>query len=193
MIVGIDLAGSEKRITGLCYLYREHALCQRAKKDKEIISFVELINPRLIAIDAPLSLPRGRRNINERGPHFRICDIELQRLGIKFFPITLGPMRKLTERGLKLKNYFEKKGYEVIEVFPGATQDILGIPRKNRSIERLRKGLEKIINLPKRKLTHDELDAVTCALTGKLWIEGKATKIGDEKEGVIIIPKLKTI
>ncbi len=189
MIVGIDLAGSEKQTTGLCYLYKDFVICLRAKKNREIISFVELIKPKIIAIDAPLSLPKGRENIHEIGPHFRVCDLELRNLGIKFFPITLGPMRKLTERGLKLKKYFEKRGYKVIEVFPGATQDILKIPRKTKSVNELRRGLERFLRLPKRKLTHDELDAITCALTAKLWLEGKAIEIGDKKEGLMIIPK----
>jgi predicted nuclease with RNAse H fold len=47
-------------------------------------------------------------------------------------------MRKLTERGIKLRKILEKK-YEVIEVYPGATQDILKIPRKQKGTEKIKK------------------------------------------------------
>jgi predicted nuclease with RNAse H fold len=54
----------------------------------------------------------------------------LLRMKIKFFPLTLGPMRKLTERGIRLKKILEKKRLDVVETYPGAAQDILKIPRK---------------------------------------------------------------
>ena len=110
-ILGIDLAGSEKRKTGICILNENlEAICFYVFKDKEILDLVKKEKPDLISIDAPLSLPKGRKSLKRKSKiHFRECDKELWKFGIKFFPITLGPMRKLTERGIKLKKILEKK------------------------------------------------------------------------------------
>jgi len=192
-ILGIDLAGSEKRKTGICILNEEleaNSFC--LFKDKEILDLIEKEKPDLIAIDAPLSLPKGRKSLNKKSKiHFRECDRELLKRGIKFFPITLGPMRKLTARGIKLRKILEKK-YKVIEVYPGATQDILKIPRKQKSMEELKRGLEKQgIKILNKNPNADELDAITCAFTGFLYLKGKYIAIGNKKEGQIILPKLQ--
>ena len=191
IVVGIDLAGSEKRNTGICALNDNlEAKCFIAHKNEEILEIVEKLRPDLIAIDAPLSLPKGRKSLDRKEKiHFRECDRKLLELGIKFFPITLGPMRILTKRGIKLRKILEKKGYKVIEVYPGATQDILRIARKNVSLKKLRSGLKKLgIKIERRELSHDELDAVTAAFTGYLHLKGKTISLGNEKEGVIVVP-----
>jgi len=193
IVIGIDLAGSEKRNTGICTLNENlETKCFVVHKDEEILDLIEKFKPDLIAIDAPLSLPKGRKSLDRREKiHFRECDKKLFELGIKFFPITLGPMRMLTKRGIKLRKILEKNGYKVIEVYPGATQDILKIARKNVSLEKLREGLEKLgIKIEKRELTHDELDAITAAFTGYLHLKGMSLSLGNEKEGVIIVPKI---
>jgi predicted nuclease with RNAse H fold len=190
-ILGIDLAGSEKRKTGICILNEKmEANCFCLFKDREILDLIEKEKPDLIAIDAPLSLPKGRKSLKRKSKiHFRKCDRELWKFGIKFFPITLGPMRKLTERGIKLRKILEKK-YKVIEVYPGATQDILKIPRKQGGLKKLKRGLEKLgIKILKKNPNGDELDAITSAFTGFLYLKGKYIAIGDKKEGQIILPK----
>jgi predicted nuclease with RNAse H fold len=193
-IVGIDLAGSEKRATGFCIL--DEKLNVKTKvlyTDEEIISETINANPDVISIDAPLSLPLGRKSLSQRGaPHLRACDEELLKMKIRFFPITLGPMRKLTKRGIKLRKFFEKKGLKVIEVYPGAAQDILKIPRKQKGIKKLEKGLRKLgIKGIRKGTTGDELDAITSALVGKMYLEKNYLAIGNPKEGVIILPKVK--
>ena len=75
--------------------------------DDEILDFVMEARPARVPIDAPLSLPNGRLTVHDRsGEHLRECDRELLRRGVRFFPVTLGPMRMLTERGLSLKGSF---------------------------------------------------------------------------------------
>jgi len=114
VVVGIDLAGSPRRPTGVCVLKGLKAQTQVAFSDEEILQSMEHVQPDLVPIDAPLSLPRGRKTIHERsGEHFRDCDRELQRRGIRFFPITIGPMRMLTERGLSVKGKIEAMGYQI--------------------------------------------------------------------------------
>lgn len=191
-VIGIDLAGVESRPTGFCILDEKlNVDVSVLYSDKEIIEKVLEVKPKVVAIDAPLALPKGRTSLKKRSNiHFRECDRELWRMKIKFFPITLGPMRKLTERGIKLKKILEKKGFEVIEVYPGAAQDIWKIPRKQKGLDKLRKGLEKFGMGLDENLTGDELDAISCALVGKEYNDKKCLAIGDEKEGLMVLPKI---
>jgi hypothetical protein len=193
-VVGIDLAGSPRRNTGICTLKKETLTsCTIVHTDQEIIHSVEKENPSLIAIDAPLNLPPGRKSIEDKnGEHFRPCDRELLRRSIRFFPITLGPMRLLTKRGIHLKRVLIRRGYPVIEVYPGAAQDIWHTGRKQDGLSKLRKGLEKLgVNGLNKRMKGDELDAITAALVGQLFLRGKAEVLGDFKRGAIVIPYTK--
>jgi predicted nuclease with RNAse H fold len=190
-VVGIDLAGSPARNTGICTLRGFRIVqCETVHSDEEIISHVRHANPDIIAIDAPLNLPPGRKTIEDRNrEHFRPCDRELLKRGIRFFPITLGPMRSLTTRGIALRKMFVRRGYRVIEMYPGAAQDIWRIPRKQNSLTRLRKGLEKLgLHGLNAKMNGDELDAMTGALVGHLFLQGKAEVLGNFKQGAIVVP-----
>jgi predicted nuclease with RNAse H fold len=192
IVVGIDLAGSPRRDTGVCALRGMTAgSIETLHSDKEILDFVERIEPELVAIDAPLSLPPGRKSLEERNAeHFRPSDRELLKRGIRFFPITLGPMRLLTARGIRLKKILTRRGYPVIEIYPGAAQDIFGIPRKQHGLAKLQRGLERLgLRGLNREMNGDELDAVTGALVGRLYLKGKAEILGDVKTGAIIVPK----
>lgn len=193
-VVGIDLAGSPKRNTGICTLRgMTVSSCETVYTDEEILTHVDRANPNLIAIDAPLNLPPGRKRIEDRnGEHFRPCDRELLKRGIRFFPITLGPMRSLTTRGIALKKKLSRRGYKVIEMYPGAAQDVWGIARKQDGLTKLRRGLEKLgLKGLENRMNGDELDAATGALVGKLFLEGKAEVLGNFRQGAIIIPKLR--
>ncbi len=187
-IVGLDLAGVESRPTGLCVLRGLTAETLLTYSNEEIVRRIEETKPRVVAIDAPLSLPPGRKSIEERtSVHLRECDKELLKRGIRFFPITLGPMRKLTERGILLRKILEHKHFKVIEVYPGGAQDILRIPRKQRGLDKLRAGLKKQgIRGLNDQMTDHELDAVTCALVGKLFLEGKAEIYGTSEKAIIM-------
>jgi len=187
-IVGLDLAGVESRPTGLCVLKGLMAETFLVYTNEEIVRKVEESRPKIVAIDAPLSLPAGRKSIDQKtSVHLRECDKELLKRGIKFFPVTLGPMRKLTERGITLRRTLENKHFKVIEVYPGGAQDILKIPRKQKGLRRLRAGLEgsgiKGLN---DKMNDHELDAVTCALVGKLFLEGKTITYGTREQAIIM-------
>jgi predicted nuclease with RNAse H fold len=134
VVVGIDLAGSPRRPTGLCLLRGLQGRTRVAFGDEDILNTVQQARPDLVPIDAPLSLPKGRRTIHDRsGEHLRDCDCALQRRGIRFFPVTLGPMRMLTERGLALKAKIRAMGYSAIECYPGAAQDVWASPASTRT------------------------------------------------------------
>jgi len=190
VIIGLDLAGVETRPTGYCKLVNMNAETSLIYTDKEILNKIKEIRPSIIAIDAPLTLPPGRKKLEERtSTHLRECDRELLKRRIKFFPVTLGPMRKLTKRGMFLKEIFEEDKFKVTESYPGGAQDVLGIPRKQKGLEKLKVGLENLgIKGLNSQLSDHELDAVTCAYVGKLFLEGASITYGGSYGG-IVMPK----
>ncbi|MGC9037378.1 MAG: DUF429 domain-containing protein [Candidatus Micrarchaeia archaeon] len=192
VVVGIDLAGSEKRPTGFCIMDLSlNARTSILYTDSQILHEVTKTEAKIVCIDAPLSLPKGRKSIEDRfGPHFRVCDMELRKRHIRFFPITLGPMRMLTERGIRIKKRLEGMGFRVFECFPGGAQDALNMPRKQEGLNLLARALRKHgIKGLKPSATGDELDAATCALVGVDYVLGKYEKLGEESEGIILMPK----
>ncbi len=194
-IIGIDLAGSPRRETGFCVLEEDRIRTKVLKEDEEIIGSTVEEKPELTAIDAPLSLPKGRCCLRDDCPcrgrgHLRNCDRDLIKLKIRFFPLTLGPMRSLTQRGMMMKKVLEQRGLTVVEVYPGGAQDIWGIPRKQKGVKLLRYNLKQmgVVGI-EEKSTHHELDAVTCALVGKLYLDGNFILLGDPEEGQIVMPR----
>lgn len=193
MVVGIDLAGSERRDTGFCVMdSKMRSETWVLHTDDEILQKTAKARPHVVSIDAPLFLPKGRASLEIKGPpHFRECDRELFRMHIKFFPISLGPMRMLTARGMRLRSVLETRGFEVIESFPGAIQDLLKMPRKQEGLQFLASALRRYGVRMKgqgRDLSGDELDAITSALVGLLYVKGEYRAIGDPTEGLMILP-----
>src|SRR5438876_3540430 len=183
LVVGIDLAGVEHKNTGFCFFDGKEVEVKILHTDREILDEVRRHKPEVVAIDAPLALPKGRKSLEENnGIHLRECDRELLKMKIKFFPVTLGPMRKLTERGMRLKSILEKEGNDVIETYPGAAQDLLKIPRKQVSLKKLSMSLRGFGFKLREGMDGDELDAVTCALVGKFYLENNFLALGSEEE-----------
>lgn len=187
VVGGIDLAGSPKRLTDLCVLSDLTAETHAVFSDDDILNFVMETRPALIPIDAPLSLPNGRLTIHDcSGPHLRECDRALLRLGIRFFPVTLGPMRMLAERGLALKKRLATTGYQTVECYPGAAQDLWGIPRQHQDRLGLLTGLRELgLRGLKKVATSDELDAATAALVGRWFLSGHGLMLGGDS-GILI-------
>jgi predicted nuclease with RNAse H fold len=188
IVVGLDLAGAETRPTGFCVLTDMKAETCLVYTSDEILARTQAATPEVVAIDAPLSLPPGRQSIEQKtGVHLRQCDRELLRKRIKFFPITLGPMRQLTVRGMNLKRTLESRNLSVIEVYPGGAQDVLGVPRKQRGLDKLREGLENLgIKGLNSRMNDHELDAATCAFVGKLFLEGRSITYGAPEQGIVM-------
>lgn len=189
--VGIDLAGVSHRSTGIATMQTDMRRAEHTIKhtDEEILDYVCTRRPAIIVIDAPLSMPKGRTSLETiSNVHFRECDRELARRHVKFFPITLGPMRKLTARGIKIAGLLREAEFSVFEGYPGGAQDILEIPRKGESVAALAQGLRSLGLEFDDKASHDELDAITCAYVGLLHLKGKSELIGAENEGQIVLP-----
>lgn len=178
-IIGIDLTGSEKRPSGVATLYDGgQVMTARVKTDSDIIARVIADHPDLVSIDSPLSLPEDPTKI------YRECELTLKRRGIGVYWCLLPSMEKLTRRGIRLAGLLRSHGHQVIESYPGAAQDILGIPRKSKGIQLLAEGLREYGIKGDLAVSHDELDAITSAIVGQLYLEGKY-----EALGCLILPK----
>lgn len=179
--VGIDLSGSDRRPTGWAALRGPAAECRVLRTDEEIVEATVAARPRVVSIDSPLSVP-------EAGI-IRESERELMALGVGVYPCLLPSMRGLTARGMRLRERLEEMGLRVIEGFPGAAQDALGIPRKKASVTALRAGLEGYgLALPEGRLSHHELDAVTAALIGQFHARGRSYAFGAAGEAPIVTP-----
>jgi predicted nuclease with RNAse H fold len=180
-VIGIDLTGSEKRPSGVAYLWDNRLVWTgRIKTDDQLIdSILTMPRPDIVSIDSPLSLPEDPNKI------YRECELTLKRRGIGVYWCLLPSMKSLTMRGIHLAASIRSRGIEVIESYPGAAQDILGIPRKGKSIALLREGLDKYGIVGNLQVSHDELDAITSAIVGQLYLKGQY-----EALGCLIIPKV---
>jgi dephospho-CoA kinase len=104
-------------------------------------------------------------------------------------------MQNLTARGIRLANTFRKLGIPVIESYPGAAQDILGIPRKRADVNLLKVALGQFGirgKFRKQAVTHDELDAITSAMVGLFFMNGNFEALGNEDEEYLIIPEVSS-
>ena len=180
-IIGIDLTGSEKRPSGFAVLREnQEVTTARFRTDEDLINATLAEEPALVSIDSPLSLPEDPKKI------YRDCEMTLKRRGIGVYWCLLPSMKALTMRGIALAVRMKGEGLNVIESYPGAAQDILGIPRKNKGKEILAEGLARYGIRGNLDVSHDELDAITSAIVGQLYLEGKY-----EALGCLIIPKVK--
>ncbi len=189
-IVGIDLTGSEKRATGWALMDGASATTKSIRTDEELIRETLAAKPDLVSIDSPLSLPEGYGAPGV--PIYRKCELALKRMGISVFWCLLPSMQTLTRRGISLAAALREAGCKVIESYPGAAQDVLGIPRKKASLEELKRGLFRAGitgDFVTAKITHDEVDAITSALVGLFYLADDYIGLGTAAEDYLIVPR----
>lgn len=201
-VVGIDLTGSEKRPSGWCFLDGREVVTAALSGDEEIIVRTIKEEPHVISIDSPLSLPEGRLTVFDDDPGrdkygiMRQCERVLKKRGVNVYPALLPSMQRLTARGIYLANRFRALGFPVIESYPGAAQDIMGIPRKQKGLEFLEQGLAEFGvsgRFIKEQVSHDELDAITSAVVGVFFWAGQVERLGSDALGeeALFIPDLR--
>lgn len=201
-VVGIDLTGSEARPSGWCLLDGREVTTATLGGDDEIIARTIKERPHLISIDSPLTLPEGRVTVHDDDPGrhvygiMRYSERVLKRRGVNVYPALIPSMQRLTGRGIRLAEAFRAKGFPVIESYPGAAQDIMGIPRKRKGLEYLEQGLAEFGvsgAFVKEQLTHDELDAITSAIVGAFFWSGRVERLGSDALGeeALMIPDLR--
>jgi predicted nuclease with RNAse H fold len=181
IIVGIDLAGKATKPTGWAVLEDRHVLTRHLYATEEILTYTISSSPNLVAIDAPLALPKSGA--------MREADKQMHKLGYPVFPPRFPAMRALTIRAVEITKRLKEEKINVIEVHPASTRKALGMPSKDWSQiqENLRQmGLKG--DLENRVLSHHEIDAVTAALTAYLHMKGKTSLVGEQKEGYIVVP-----
>jgi len=184
-IIGIDLAGKSENPTGICFLDSTKLKFSTLFEDEEILSYINMANPSLIVIDAPLSLPKGRCCLSNEcscskiGGHFRAAEVEMRKYG-RTLPLTFRGMRMLTERGINLAEKLKKK-YTVLESHPRTTQKILGFSN-------LYEDLMGYFELPENISEH-EMDAALLVIAGIFYSKRKFMEFGDSQEGTIILPE----
>jgi len=95
-----------------------------------------------------------------------------------------------------MATFLRRSGLKVIESYPGAAQDLLGIPRKGASLEELKRGMGRIgISGPyiTTSVTHDEVDAITSALVGLFYLADDYIALGTPTEDYLIVPRSPSI
>ena len=189
--VGLD-SGLNLRYSGFSY------------QDLDILRVVSRHSVRLVAIDAPLSLPDGLCCLEEgcschpmaevKG---RRCERELARLGITcYFTTKKSIIKAMVYRGVRLRAKLEAMGYEVIEVYPYASKVCLfgtNIPRKTSPsglafLKQRISGLLPNIAAYRDGFNHHLCDAAIAAHTAFLHWRGKTQLIGDLEEGAMWLP-----
>ncbi|MCE5215179.1 MAG: DUF429 domain-containing protein [Methanobacterium sp.] len=185
IIIGIDLAGKEENPTGICVTGTDKVILKTLHSDTDIIKYVKKINPSIVTIDAPLSLPKGRCCLEKdckcaSGGHLRKAEREIRPYG-RVLPLTFKGMKMLTLRGIRLAQEL-RKDFEVIETHPRTIQKMLGF-------KDLKDDLSKVYKLSNNPTEH-ELDALLAAMIGNLYINGLYLELGDPEEGTIILPLL---
>lgn len=201
-VVGIDLTGSEAKPSGFCVLDGAVARTAMLGTDDELVAATIESGARLVSMDSPLSLPRGRIRVtdDDLGRRefgiMRTCERTLKRRGINVYPCLLPSMQRLTARGIRLAARMRKAGLAVIESYPGAAQDIVGIPRKGAGEALLASGLSEFGltgEFVETKVRHDELDAITSALVGYFFLAGRYEALGGEGENALIVPDMSAV
>jgi predicted nuclease with RNAse H fold len=156
-IVGLDLAGKDTNPTGFCCIDHGKVSTKTLLSDRQILNEIDDIKPDLIAVDAPFDFPKQG--------YFRESDILLKKRGFKPLSPMFPGMRVLVERAKMLVKILRDRGYKVVEVFPRATEEILGFKKDEKANEH-------------------EYDALLCAVAGKNYLNQNF----EDLDG-IIIPK----
>lgn len=182
-VIGIDLAALSKNPTGWALLKGKALETKLIHKDNEILENIVRCRPALIAIDAPLHLPK-------KGNFFRKAEKEMLKKGYRVFSPRFPTMQKLTLRAIKLNRLIGGKKYKTIEVHPTSTRKALGMPLKDwKAIQEIFKTLGLEGELETRALTPHEIDAATAALTAVLHLKRQTERVGNREEGYITVPK----
>ncbi|QDV38231.1 DUF429 domain-containing protein [Tautonia plasticadhaerens] len=198
--VGIDLAGVERRETGVAVLVDGRLeLLTSAGPDAEILALATLAGPGgTVAINSPLTRPLGRCCLeddcpcrDDPGTRSRQLERELARMRVPALATAL--LKVLARRGERIATAMRGAGIEPIEVYPYATLRLLGLPTAGKKTadgrRRIRRALKPLVpGLDRQHASEHRLDAIVCAYTAQLWREGRARAVGVPEEGLMIIP-----
>lgn len=209
--LGIDLTSAEAKPSACLGLDNQLNLIYFGflNGDSDIQQVVNKYEFELIAIDAPLSLPKGLCCLEEScscQPRAKVkgrnCERELARLGIPcYFTTKKSIIKAMVYRGIRLKTELEAMGYKVIEVYPYASKlRLFGkpIPPKLRpgGLTFLKQRICQLLPSITAYIdgfNHDMCDAAIAAYTAFLCTRGKTELCGEPEEGTICLPFLDRV
>ena len=204
--LGIDLTSKESKPSACLGLDGGGRLVYSGflRSDSDILKVVSRYGFELVAIDAPLSLPKGLCCLEascscqpEGEDNSRGCERELKKQGVSVFPTTKRTfIKELIYRGMRLRTELEAMGCEVIEVYPYASKVRLfgkSLPAKSRpaGLVFLKEHISQLlpdIASHVGGFNHHFCDAAIAAYTAFLHYQGKTEPCGETEEGVIYLP-----
>lgn len=198
IVFGIDLTSNAAKPSACLGLNTrlEAVYFGSLAKNSDIINVTNFYLPRVIAIDAPLSLPAPTSL--QKG---RACERQLAALGIPcYFTTEKSIIKKMVYRGIELQDKLRQQRFQVIEVYPYASKVRLfgkTIPRKTtlQGVTFLKEHLGDILPTLQPYLgmfDHNLCDAAIAAYTAFLYCQGMVDTLGNSEEGVIFIPSISS-
>lgn len=220
-VAGLDLAAG-RGVTALAILRVDddksfHYVSEERRQlssDDEILQALLRLRPCVLAIDAPLSLPRavtaaldanGEDTATLGSPYTRAAERDhiWSSIGVRPFPVSF--LGGLTFRALVLAARLRAAlpDTALIETFPTATFRLLGLaddahgrrrPRKTTPVardalqRRLTDCIQGVPSPDEHLLDADSLDAIGAAIAALAFDRGEYRAAGDAMEGQIILP-----
>jgi predicted nuclease with RNAse H fold len=184
--MGIDFGARRAGTTAFCVFNQDSFIIEQSVRNKDADEFlrkaVELYCPRLICIDAPLSLPMVYRDPNTEYTdyHYRKCDREVRAMS----PMFLGG---LTARAMELASQWKRERIEVLEVYPGGLVKHLNLQLHYKDdVVKFIDALDvNEYELPVLSSWH-QVDALLAWYSGTRYMKNLHESVGDEAEGCII-------
>jgi predicted nuclease with RNAse H fold len=194
MHFGIDYGSKLAGTTVICFEKNGQLHLLQSEKKKDADAFVKQqideYQPNHIFIDAPLSLPAAYfypEKSAEPNFFFRQCDKELRAMS----PMFLGG---LTARAMKLKYHYLNSSPLFFETYPSFLvktlfPDVLIYKKKKVEIADFLNLLKPVLPLDLTEIPTNwhQIDSILAWLSGHRFFTKKALKIGDAKEGIIIV------
>ena len=190
LFVGIDYGAKLAGTTAIAFIEKQKIVWRQSQNKQDADVFVkDFVNekvPQLIALDAPLSLPKIYKNEEKGGDYFYR---EADKLLGAMSPMFLGG---LTARAMQLCAYFKKRDISVIEVYPAVLAKKWNLERfhykKSLSLMyQASKEIEKSIGykLAQKLENWHQFDAVLALASALRYQTHQADSFGEQEEGLI--------
>jgi len=187
-IWGIDYGAKKSGNTAVALTAGDQILLFQAEKgvdaDRWLDGMLQKYPPVLVAIDAPLSLPKGWCG-GEGDLFYRKCDCELKAMS----PLFLGG---LTARAVHFKRKLEEKSIAVIECYPkGFVCQLLdgNYPESEKSMDTILNQLPKSprFKLASQPANEHQIDALISLVISIRHYNKQSISFGKSEEGLIWI------
>lgn len=192
--MGVDFGSQLAGTTATAVLVDGQLHLSQSKKgqnaDKWLLDLIKEVKPKVIFIDAPLTLPA----VYTQTPHsptadffYRACDREVKAMS----PMFIGG---LTARAIKLRTQLATAGIAMLETYPAQLQQLQFSHLDNYKkeftalpayVEALQDQIKLSIATP--VTNWHQLDALLAWFSGYRHAQGQSVLYGDAREGRIIV------